>query len=114
MTAAFRIFVFCFSIFCCTNILAQDNYAILFGRVTDSLGNPIPNATIAVSGSNNFIGRTDSSGKYRFAIASESHLLLEFSKNGYMNHQEDAPFLGFQQEFELNVVLQKKGKSKKE
>jgi len=94
-----------FSIFFCSQLIAQDNYAIVTGKVTNSKGKPMPNVKITVSGGNNSVHYTDENGQYEFIIGNTTQPQIMFSCTGYWNYKTVAPKLRFQEYYTLNVIL---------
>ncbi|MEI6815625.1 MAG: TonB-dependent receptor plug domain-containing protein [Bacteroidota bacterium] len=87
MLALNRFFLLLLLVLCSLTMNAQKGNAILYGVVSDSTGKPLPSATVALYGSNQFITITDSLGKYELELPALrqdtvifSHLGLGFSK----------------------------------
>jgi hypothetical protein len=78
-------------------------YAILFGRVTDSLNHPIELANVAVIGKSTGTS-TDANGKFTIQVPSETELTVDISFLGYQSRRFKL-FLENGEHKELNVVL---------
>jgi len=74
-------FAFLFSF----NSFAQEGKAIIYGTVSDSLKKPLIGATIALTGSNNFLTISDSSGNYELNIPALTNdtIIFTFTGLGY-------------------------------
>ena len=74
-------FICIFFLFTCSAIYAQQT-ATIHGTLKDSLGNPLPSATIAVVGTS-IGGFADNNGRYALDVPSGQRLKIVFSSLGY-------------------------------
>jgi hypothetical protein len=94
------------------HLAAQENYAVVYGKIKDSKGIPIAHAKIKVSGTNHFERYSNQSGAYEWVICSNCALQIEFSIQGYTTLIEKTPMLAFQQKYELNITLYREEEEK--